>query len=63
LGSALRALDERIAIAKKLQKQASDSGRIQIAESWARKAREFEDQAKVIRDKRSDQTAARFAAE
>jgi two-component system, chemotaxis family, protein-glutamate methylesterase/glutaminase len=65
LGSALRALDERIAIAKKLQKQASDAGRAQIAESWARNAQELEAQAKVIREsvKRTDEIAARTAAE
>jgi two-component system chemotaxis response regulator CheB len=65
LGGALRALDERIAITKKLQKQASDAGRAQIAESWARKAQEFEAQAKVIREsvKRTDEIAARIAAE
>jgi two-component system chemotaxis response regulator CheB len=65
LATALRALDERTAIAKKLQKQASEAGRIRIAESWERKAREFEEEAKVIRDsvRRSDKIAARFAAE
>jgi len=65
LSSALRALDERIAIAKKLQKQASDAGRTRIAESWARKACEFEEEAKVIRHsvRRTDEIAARFAAE
>jgi two-component system, chemotaxis family, protein-glutamate methylesterase/glutaminase len=65
LGSALRALDERIAVAEKLQRQASDAGRSRIAESWARKAREYEHEAKVIRDsvRRTDEIAARFAAE
>jgi two-component system chemotaxis response regulator CheB len=50
LGSALRALDERIAVAKKPQKQASNTGKTRTAELWARKASEFEDEAKVIRD-------------
>jgi two-component system chemotaxis response regulator CheB len=65
LATALRALDERTAVAKKLQKQASEAGRTRIAESWERKAREFEEEAKVIRDsvRRSDEIAARFAAE
>jgi two-component system chemotaxis response regulator CheB len=66
LGAALRALDERIAIATKLEQQAKDVGRTRIAESWARKAREFEEEAKVIRDsvRRTDAiAAARFAAE
>jgi two-component system chemotaxis response regulator CheB len=38
LGSALRALNERIALARKLEEQASQSGRTQIASSWAAKA-------------------------
>ena len=65
LGAALPALDERIAIARKLEQQAKDVGRTRIAESWARKAREFGEEAKVIRDlvKRTDAIAARFAAE
>jgi two-component system, chemotaxis family, protein-glutamate methylesterase/glutaminase len=62
-GSALRALDERTSLARKLEKQASGSGRTQIAESWAERAREFEQEAKVIRDsiRRTDEIAARFA--
>jgi two-component system chemotaxis response regulator CheB len=62
-GSALRALDEHISLARKLEKQASGSGRTPIAESWAEKAREFEREAKVIRDsiRRTDEIAARFA--
>jgi two-component system, chemotaxis family, protein-glutamate methylesterase/glutaminase len=62
-GSALRALDERVALAQKLEKQASNSGLARIAESWADKAREFEREAKVVRDsiRRTDEIAARFA--
>jgi two-component system, chemotaxis family, protein-glutamate methylesterase/glutaminase len=65
LATALRALDERTALAKKLQKQASEAGRPRIAETWERKARELEEEAKVIRDsvRRADEIAARFAAE
>ena len=61
-GSALRALDERIALARKLEAQASTGGRTGIAESWAAKALEFEAEAKVIRDsiRRTDEIAARF---
>jgi two-component system chemotaxis response regulator CheB len=60
LASALRALEERIAVAQKLHKQAADSGRIQSAESWSRKAREFEREADVIRTsiRRLDELAA-----
>jgi two-component system chemotaxis response regulator CheB len=63
-GSALRALDERVALARKLEAQASTSGRTQIAESWAAKALEFEAEAKVIRNsiRRTEEIAARFAA-
>jgi len=63
LGSALRALDERIALARKLQKQAEDSGRAQAAETWALKAEEQQREAEVIRDsiRRADEISARFA--
>ena len=62
-GSALRALDERIALARKLEREASFSGRTQIAKSWASRVREFEREAKVVRDSisRTDEIAARFA--
>src|SRR5262245_56131340 len=62
-GSALRALDERVALARKLETQATTSGRTRIAESWAAKAVEFEAESKVIRDstRRTDEIAARFA--
>ena len=65
LGSALRALDERTAIARKLERQATDAGRTRIATSWADRARELEGEAKIIRDsaRRTDELAARFAAE
>jgi two-component system chemotaxis response regulator CheB len=49
LASALRALDERIALARKLHQQASDSGRGLLAESWARKVREAEEEAEILR--------------
>ncbi|TWB96115.1 two-component system chemotaxis response regulator CheB [Bradyrhizobium macuxiense] len=63
LSSALRALDERIALARKLEREASLGGRTQSARSWASKVREFEQEAKVIRDSigRTDEIAARFA--
>lgn len=48
-GSALRALDERIAFARKLQAQAIASGRTREAESWAAKALEFKAEANIIR--------------
>ena len=64
-GSALRALDERIALARKLEAQATTSGQTRVAESWAAKAREFEAEAEVIRDsiRRTDEAAAQFNAD
>jgi two-component system, chemotaxis family, protein-glutamate methylesterase/glutaminase len=63
LGSALRALDERIALARKLQQVASDSGHRLLAESWARKLREAEEEATVLREstRRADEIASRYA--
>lgn len=62
--SALRALEERIALARKLEAQASASGRNLSAKSWSDKAREFEEEARVIRNsiKRTDELAAKFSA-
>ena len=63
-GSALRALDECLSLARKLEAQANTSGRTGMAESWAAKAREFEAEANVIRNsiQRADEIAARFNA-
>jgi two-component system chemotaxis response regulator CheB len=63
LGSALRALDERTALAQRLQSQANGSQRTRLAEDWARKAREFETEAQTIRASiaRIDEIAARSA--
>lgn len=62
--SALRALEERITLARKLEDQASASGRTLTAKSWSDKAREFEQEARIIRDsiRRTDEIAARFSA-
>jgi two-component system, chemotaxis family, protein-glutamate methylesterase/glutaminase len=49
MGSALRALEERLALAEKLRAQAADSGHLHVAESWSRKATEFAQEAEVIR--------------
>jgi two-component system chemotaxis response regulator CheB len=63
LASALRTLDGRVALARKLEKEAHASGRTKLAESWADKARVFEKEASVIRNsfRRTDEIAARFA--
>ena len=59
-GSALRALDERVALARKLEAQASTGGQTRVAETWAAKALEFEAEARVIRDsiRRTDEIGA-----
>jgi two-component system, chemotaxis family, protein-glutamate methylesterase/glutaminase len=49
LGSAQRALEERVALASKLHRQAKDSGHHRLAETWSEKARESEEEMKVIR--------------
>lgn len=60
LASALRALEEREALARKLHSQAANSGHRLLAENWADKAREFERETHVIREsiRRVDQLAA-----
>jgi two-component system chemotaxis response regulator CheB len=63
LASALRALDERIALTGKLHRQAAGSGHRLLAESWARKLREAEEEAKILRDstRRAEEIASRYA--
>ena len=63
LASAARALDERIALARKLQQQSAESGHRLLADSWSRKLREAEEEAKVLRDsmRRADDIASRHA--
>src|SRR5579871_853404 len=63
LASAARTLDERIALCGKLHRQASETGHRLLAESWARKLREAEEEAKVLREsmKRADAIASRYA--
>ncbi|MGH6671308.1 MAG: chemotaxis protein CheB [Xanthobacteraceae bacterium] len=50
LASALRALEERVALAQKLYRQAVDAGHWLLAETWSQKARECEREMNVIRD-------------
>jgi two-component system, chemotaxis family, protein-glutamate methylesterase/glutaminase len=50
MASALRALNERAALVGKLHDQAKTAGRSELAESWALRAREFEQEAKAIDD-------------
>jgi hypothetical protein len=57
---ALRALEERAALARKLYHQAKTSGHRLLAETWAEKAEEFEREIEVIRTstRRMDRLAA-----
>jgi hypothetical protein len=59
LATALRALDERVALATKLSTDARQRGHSQPASSWATEAEEFAQQAASIRDsiKRIDEMA------
>jgi two-component system, chemotaxis family, protein-glutamate methylesterase/glutaminase len=50
LASAVRALEERAALARKLYHQAKNSGHRLLAETWAGKMREFERETDIIRD-------------
>jgi two-component system chemotaxis response regulator CheB len=59
LASAERALEERVALARKLNKQSLEGGHRRLAETWADKARDFEREMDVIRTsiRRMDQLA------
>jgi two-component system, chemotaxis family, protein-glutamate methylesterase/glutaminase len=50
MGSALRTLEARQALAEKLRAQAANTGRTFLAKSWARKAREFAEEIQILRD-------------
>src|SRR5215470_15432436 len=60
LASAQRALEERVSLARKLNKQAIEVGHHLLAKTWAEKAREFEREMDVIRSsiRRMDRLAA-----
>ena len=59
LASAQRALEERVALARKLNKQSLDAGHRLLAETWADKAHEFAHELDIIRSsiQRMDQLA------
>ena len=63
MASALRALDERTALLRKLRDEAAYNGRPELAESWSQRMREFQLEAHVIGDaiKRLDRMAAQPA--
>ena len=61
LGSALRTLEERVALTERLRKQASERGHKQTTDLWARKKAEIKQEAEVIRKaiERVERKAAR----
>jgi two-component system chemotaxis response regulator CheB len=61
LGSALRALEERRSLARKLEQEADRNGLSMLTASWSRRAQEFEKELTVIRDavRRLDDIVAR----
>lgn len=61
LASALRALEERVALAHKLQSQAKAGGHRLLMETWAAKVKEFENEMDIIRN--STRRMDRFAAQ
>jgi two-component system chemotaxis response regulator CheB len=50
LATALRTLNERVALIGKLRDEAGDKGSFELANSWSMKANEFEREADVIRN-------------
>lgn len=50
LAIAERALEERVALAHKLQRQAEERGHSHLAQNWELKAREFKQEMEVIRN-------------
>ena len=50
MATALRALNERVAVASKGRDDAQERGQAEIAKSWSLRAAEFENEANVIRD-------------
>ncbi len=60
LGSAQRALEERVALARKLEADAQQRGQSNAAEDWRARAREYEREMNVIKQsvRRMDQVAA-----
>jgi two-component system, chemotaxis family, protein-glutamate methylesterase/glutaminase len=60
LASSLRALEDRVALARKLHRQAVDRGHRLLAQNWAEKAHEYEPEMEVIRGsvRRMDRLAA-----
>lgn len=64
LGSALRALEEPVALMTKLARQPRAQTTPRVADNWAHKAQDYEREANVIRDaiKRVEDIAERASA-
>ena len=60
LASAVRALEEWVALARKLYNQAQANGHRLLAENWAAKLKEFEREMDIVRNstRRMDRLAA-----
>ena len=63
LASASRALEERLTLARKLQKEASQRGQEGIATMWFQRAREYDREMRVLRDAIQKMGAVRAKAE
>ncbi len=63
VASGLRALDERIALAQSLQREAENNGHRRVAESWGERLAECQREAQILRDsmRRVDEISARAA--
>jgi two-component system, chemotaxis family, protein-glutamate methylesterase/glutaminase len=63
LASGLRALEERVALAERLERQASQRGHSQTANEWADKRKDYETEAGIIRNaiRRADAIAVKMA--
>ena len=60
LASAMRGLDERAALARKLYHHAKNSGHRLLVEDWTEKVKEFERESQILRNstRRTDRLAA-----
>jgi two-component system chemotaxis response regulator CheB len=63
LASAQRALEERVALARKLEKQAIDRDHRLLAENWSDRVREFDRELKIIRSAIEQMEHAAFQSE
>jgi two-component system, chemotaxis family, protein-glutamate methylesterase/glutaminase len=50
MSSALRALEEKVFLARKLQRQAAERGHHLVQNNWAERVREYEQELKIVRE-------------